>query len=73
MQQQQNYSHKTRSLHIEMIFNGSSKKELFCMPRKKKTFCYRDCLASWEILDCEDEKCVIFPESQYVNSNPVAS
>ena len=56
-----------------MIFNGSSKKELFCMPRKKKTFCYRDCLASWEILDCEDEKCVIFPESQYVNSNPVAS
>ena len=51
----------------------AEKNNFFCLLREKKIFCYRDCLASWEKLDCEDEKCVIFPESQYVNSNPVAS
>ena len=58
---------------LKSFVSVSTKKVLFLCWRKTNyvMFCYRDFLGGWEKLHRENERSVVFPESRYVNSNPV--
>ena len=59
-------------MHIEITFSGNNKKKSCFSAKDKETmFFYGDFLGKSGKIYRENEKSAAFPESRYVNSNPV--
>ena len=74
MQEQQNCSHKTWHICLEIVSNGISRISYVSLLRKKKSFhvlCFGINIFRLVGKNCsaKNEKCIVSPESQYVNSN----
>ena len=68
-EKQQNCSHKTWYMHIEIVCIGINKKKFcFCAEEKQTMSCFVIVIfwCGWEKLHRENEKSVVFPESRYV-------
>ena len=72
LQKNNKTAHKTRYMHIEITFSGNNKKKSCFSAKDKETmFFYGDFLGKSGKIYRENEKSAAFPESRYVNSNPV--
>ena len=72
VQPQQNCSHKTWHMHIEIVFNVNTEKEFCFSALEKENIWYSGIVIFWlggKICIWRNEKRIVFPVSWYVNSN----